>query len=154
MGRTTQLLHWTSFDINEHFDECPANNMKFWNISDDILLPLGCDGKWGKTQWLRFENYEQAKSSKKFKKKFKDFPENFCFVSESAIEELVGVIKQAIDKDYCVLFIINDSQTACEYLYTITGGYNNARIKIMIEIKETSGINNIFDTEIIKLFYD
>jgi len=135
MGRTVDLVYAFSESIEETVNEkykdiIIDHDMLFWDIVDDELYPHGCNYK---DTLLDFENQEFAESSKEHIDKFNgEFQDDFCFVSERAIDELASFLKMF--DSYGLMFIIKDSQSCGLYNYMIRGVANKNNIDICLEI--------------------
>lgn len=135
MERSVELVYAFSESIEESVNVKYENTiinhkMLFWNIVDDELYPLGCNFR---NRFLDFGNYQLAKSSEKYINKFYSaFNDDFCFISETAIDELASLLKMF--DSYNLMFIIKDSQSDREYNYMIRAISNKYECNICIEI--------------------
>ena len=149
MGRQTTLLHYSSWIEQECGDIIPK--MKFWSVICDKyeeynVMPYGCNNVGDE---LAFDNYKMARSSEEYIKKFDGYyDENFPFISESAVNELVTYLKQF--SCVSVKYIILDSLTGGEICYIIRVTVND-NINVVIEIMnfdastETKRVELTFD---------
>src|SRR5437762_14269404 len=109
MGRTVDLVYAYSESIEESVNEEYADTindqeMLFWDIVEDELYPHGCTYK---DTLLNFENEEFAESSKEHINRFNGvFQNDFCFFSETAIDELALFLRMF--DSYSLMFIIKD----------------------------------------------
>ena len=132
MGRQTTLLFYRSF-IEEEFGE-NIPEMKFWSVNKDKndyyeLMPHGCKSAGDEPD---FVNHQMAKSSKEYIKKFDGYYDNnFPFISETAIDELISYLRQFSNTS--VKYVILDSLTGGELCYIIRATVSD-NIIVTIEV--------------------
>jgi len=138
MGRTTILVFASSASISEcvndeHSNTINAHKMNYWDIIGDELFPSGCK-KHGDEYYFG-KSEEKPMSSKGYKNKFNGyFYDNFDLVSEGAMNELVTFLKKF--DNYTFMFVIDDSMSGGELVYTIRGYTKNKKVMINIEITD------------------